>query len=149
MRHIDPMIIPGVTRVGPFATITPKELNDWLGMGPIIHICDPRGNTHLHNAVREGAKPFVIEFLLKRGVDVNARNEFGETALLIAARDGRGTLVDILLNSGADPNIPTKAGYYALTVATENGHEKVAAKLVARGAKLGLSRARKRIRSIR
>jgi hypothetical protein len=57
MRHIDPTTIPGVTRVGPFANITPEELRDWLGMGMIIHICDPRGNTHLHNAVREGAEP--------------------------------------------------------------------------------------------
>lgn len=137
MRHIDAMIMPGVTRVGRFANVTPKELNDWLGMGPIIHICDPRGNTHLHNAVREGAKPFVIEFLLERGVDLNARNEFGETALLIAARDGRGALVEILLNNGADPNIPTKAGYSALTMAKDNGHANVAERLVAHGAKPG------------
>jgi len=143
MRHVDPTIIPGVTRVGPFASITPKELKDWLGMGMIVHICDPRGNTHLHNAVREGAKPFVINFLLKKGLDVNARNEWGETALVIAARDGIDALVEILLNNGADPNIRTRAGYSALTMAKENGHAKVAERLVAHGAKPGRLRTRK------
>ena len=137
MRHVDPTKIPGVTRLGPFASITPKELKDWLGKGVIIHICDPRGNTHLHNAVREGAKPFVINFLLKRGLDVNARNERGDTALVIAARDGRDALVEILLNNGADPNLRTKAGYSALTIAKENGHANVAERLVAHGAKQG------------
>jgi hypothetical protein len=46
MRHIDSTKIPGVTRLGPFANIAPKELKDWLGKGVIIHITDPRGNTH-------------------------------------------------------------------------------------------------------
>jgi ankyrin repeat protein len=137
MRHLDPTKIPGVTRVGPFATISPKELKDWLGRGVIVHICDPRGNTHLHNAVREGAEPFVIKFLLERGVDVNARNEWGETALVIAARDGRDALVEILLNNGADPNIRTKAGYSALTMAKDNSHKSVAERLAAHGTKPG------------
>jgi hypothetical protein len=146
MRHIDPTKIPGVTRLGPFANIAPKELKDWLGKGVIIHITDPRGNTHLHNAVREGAKPFVIEFLLKRGVDVNARNDWGETALVIAARDGRDTLVETLLNNGADPNIRTNAGFSALTMAKENGHAKVAERLIVHRVKPGRSTTRKRIR---
>ena len=106
-------------------------------MGMIVHICDPRRNTHLHNAVHEGAKPFVIKFLLERGLDVNARNEWGETALVIAARDGSDALVEILLNNGADLNIRTRAGYSALTMAKDNGHANVAAWLVAHGAKPG------------
>lgn len=135
MRHVDHTNIPGVTYSGPFANITLKELRDWLGKGVIIHICDPRGNTHLHRAVMEGAKPFVIEFLLKRGVDVNARNEQGETALIIAAWYGRDELVEILLKKGADPNVKTRKGLSALKVASANGHAGIVKKLLGCGAK--------------
>jgi ankyrin repeat protein len=137
MKHVDPMIIPGVGCVGPFTNITRRELESWLGPHSLLHHCDPRRNTYLHNAVREGAKPFVIKYLLEKILDINTRNRWGETALVIAARDGRDALVKILLKNGADPNIPTIAGYSALTVATDNGHANVAEMLVAHGAKPG------------
>ncbi len=137
MRHVNPTKKPGVTHLGPFASITPKELKNWLGMGMKVHIRDPRGNTHLHNAVREGAKPFVINFLLKKGLAINAQNAWGETALFIAARDGRDALVEILLNNGADSKIRTNAGYSALGIAKSNGHARVAERLVAHRAKPG------------
>jgi hypothetical protein len=136
-KRFDHTNIPGVTYAGPFASITPKELKAWLGKGVIIHICDPRGNTHLHRAVMEGAKPFVIEFLLDRGVDINARNEAGETALIIAAWYGRHELVELLLKRGADPNVKTREGLSALKVASKNGHGSTVDMLLAHGAKPG------------
>jgi ankyrin repeat protein len=137
MRHVDHTNIPGVTYSGPFANITLKELKAWLGTGVIIHIPDPRGNTHLHRAVMEGAKPSVIEFLLKRGVDINARNEQGETALVIAAWYGREELVEILLKKGADPNMKAGKGLSALKVASALRYDGIVKKLLAHGAKPG------------
>lgn len=135
LTRLDHTNIPGVTYSGPFANITPKELKAWLGKGQILPVCDPRDNTYVHRAVMERAKPFVIEFLLDRGLDINARNEQGETALLIAAWNGTDDLVEVLLKRGADPNIKTRKGLSALKVASANGHTGIVKMLVAHGAK--------------
>jgi len=137
IRHVDHTNIPGVTYSGPFANITPQELKSWLGKGRILPVCDPRGNTYLHRAVTEGAKPFVIEFLLKRGVGIDTRNDQGETALIIAAWDGREELVELLLKKGADPNVKTRKGVTPLKVAKANGYDHIVKKLLAHGAKSG------------
>ncbi len=133
--RVDHTSIPGVTYTGAFAGMSLKELKACLGKGQIIQICDPRGNTYLHRAVMEGAKPFVIEFLLGRGLNANARNYAGETALYIAAWDGRKELVEILLNKGADPNVTTRKGLSALKAASDTGHSAIVQKLLAHGAK--------------
>ncbi|KIW00088.1 uncharacterized protein PV09_08274 [Verruconis gallopava] len=46
-----------------------------------------------------------LKWLLAQGVDPNARNEDGRTALTTAIRDNRVELVDLLLANGADPNV--------------------------------------------
>jgi uncharacterized protein len=137
LRRVDHTNIPGVTFVSPFTNIKPDELKTWLGKGALPPVCDPRGNTYLHRAVMEAAKPFVIEFLLKRGVDINAQNEQGETALVIAAWYGRAELVEILLKKGADPNVKTRKGLSALKVAKANGYDGIVRSLLAHGAKPG------------
>jgi ankyrin repeat protein len=137
IRHINHTNIPGATFLGPFAHISLQELKGWLGKGRILPICDPRGNSYLHRAIMEGAKPFVMEFLLKRGLNVNARNEQGETALILAAWYGRGDLVELLLKKGADPNLKTRKKLSALKIASENGHQGIVEKLLAYGAKPG------------
>jgi uncharacterized protein len=142
IRRVDHTNIPGVKFAGPLADITPEGLDDLLGKGRILPVCDPRENMYLHRAVMEGAEPFVIEYLLKRGVDINAQNAQGETALLIAAWTGRVELVEILLKKGADPNVKTHKGLSALKAATENGHAVIVRKLLAHGAGSGSRRRR-------
>jgi ankyrin repeat protein len=137
LRRVDYANIPGVTCSGTFADITPQGLKSWLGKDTILPVCDPRGNTYLHRAVTEGAKPFVIKFLLKRGVDIDARNQQGETALIIAAWYGREELAELLLKKGADANVKTRKGLTALKVAKANGYEGIVKKLLAYGAKSG------------
>jgi serine/threonine-protein phosphatase 6 regulatory ankyrin repeat subunit B len=85
----------------------------------------------------EGAKPFVIEFLLKRGLDINLQNEQGETALILAAWYGREDLVELLLKKGADPNLKTRKGLSALKVASANRYDNIVKKLRAYVAKSG------------
>ncbi|KDQ07605.1 hypothetical protein BOTBODRAFT_85936, partial [Botryobasidium botryosum FD-172 SS1] len=49
--------------------------------------------------------------LIRMGADVNAKNEFGHTALVTAAATGSPPAIHILLEHGADPLIYDQDGY--------------------------------------
>ena len=53
------------------------------GMGVDVNTADARGNTPLHDAVRNGFLP-VVEFLARHGADAQARNDRDQTALTLA-----------------------------------------------------------------
>ncbi len=85
-----------------------------------INTSDFRGNTPLHRAIIESASPPIIEFLINKGMDVNARNKKKETALFIAVTQGNTELVKVLPRRGADPNIETPKKKTRLKVASAN-----------------------------
>jgi ankyrin repeat protein len=72
--------------------------------------------------------------LLTQGVDINSRNRFGHTGLMIDAKNGHVELVHNLARAGADLNVTAKYNLSALMLAVINGHEDVAAELVRAGA---------------
>ncbi|KAJ3324775.1 hypothetical protein HDV06_006083 [Boothiomyces sp. JEL0866] len=51
-----------------------------------------------------------IMALIEAGVDLNVRNEYGQTPLFIATWKGHKKVVDILIRSGANENIPEYSG---------------------------------------
>src|SRR5665213_1201503 len=55
-----------------------------------------------------------VKSLLNKGVDVNAKNYIGMTALMRAAARGQTNMVEFLLDSGADINAKDKWGDTAL-----------------------------------
>lgn len=55
------------------------------------------------------ARP-VLDYLLGRGVDVNAKHNNGMTALMIAVQTGQRETVKLLLSKGADPNAKAQNG---------------------------------------
>ncbi len=61
------------------------------------------------------------KLLIDAGVDINAQNEAGKTALMDASVNGHTSLVEFLLQSGADINITDKNEKTALDYAIENG----------------------------
>lgn len=72
---------------------------------------------------------------LERGVDVNARNPAGGTALMIAAKRGHLETVRVLLEAGADPNLSLReVTYRALHTAAQEGHNQIVAQLLKYGA---------------
>src|SRR5690348_14425196 len=73
--------------------------------------------------------------ILSRGVDVNARNEHGMTALMRAARLGHGPAVRALLEHGADPNVARNDKFTALALAAFFGHTETVRILIEHGAK--------------
>ncbi|HEX9968176.1 MAG TPA: ankyrin repeat domain-containing protein [Solirubrobacterales bacterium] len=99
---------------------------------PIAAAEDP-GDT-LRRAASAGDLAKVKE-LLAAGVDVNAANAYGGTALAFAADKGHAAVVELLLERGADANI--KDRFYNATPlvwAVERGHAEIVRALLAKGA---------------
>jgi ankyrin repeat protein len=74
----------------------------------------------------------VVQALLDKGADVNAKGNLGTTALMGASLTGRLDVMQALLDKGADVNARTNNGMTALTVARNAA---VQALLVQAGAK--------------
>jgi uncharacterized protein len=71
---------------------------------------DHVGETPLMRASEVGVLP-VLQLLLKHGAVVDVREaNYGQTALMFAARAGHADVVATLLASGANPNVATKVG---------------------------------------
>jgi len=73
-----------------------------------VHARDGDENTPLHYAAY-GGHAHVIKELLRRGADVDARNEYGYTPLMLAAYNGHLAAALALLAHGADPK--ARSGY--------------------------------------
>lgn len=69
-------------------------------------------------------------------MDVNARNRYGQTALMLAAHAGHREVVEILIVHRADLDITAKFGLSALMLAIVAGHADVAHLLAKSGADL-------------
>jgi hypothetical protein len=87
----------------------------------------------LLNAAFEGDEAHLIEVLPYR-TDLNARDQFGATALAWMAVKGRANSVHKLLEAGARPDIPNKSGVTALMHAAQFDHVEVVRLLLNHGA---------------
>ena len=103
----------------------PGLVNDVLDLGASIEYRDNLGYTPLISASLLGY-PQAVELLISKGADVNARNEDGQTAIMVsvlglsanqvdmnASGDNQwhnrwANVVDILLQNGADTGVKNK-----------------------------------------
>jgi ankyrin repeat protein len=76
----------------------------------------------------------VLRAMLEQGEDVNARDQYGQTALMLAARLGHLEATQTLVDAGADLNHTAKYRLSALMLATINGRDAVVRLLVDTGA---------------
>jgi ankyrin repeat protein len=72
--------------------------------------------------------------LLDAGVAVDARDRYGQTALMLAAHRGHAALVTTLIDAGAALDVTAKYGLSALMLAVVGGHEECARALARAGA---------------
>jgi len=94
-------------------------------------------NPAWENAVKRG-DIHTVHVLVARGIDVNARDRYGQTALMLAAHAGYYEIVEALIASQADLNITAKFGLNALMLALIAGHADVAKLLAKSGADLSI-----------
>ncbi len=88
----------------------------------------------LNNAA--GGHKETIVLFLKGGMDINARGDRGETALMLAAVNHNIELLKFLIDNGAHVNDGDNNGYTALMFVSSEGDREVAGFLIGKGANM-------------
>ena len=94
-------------------------------------------DTAWEDAIKRGDDG-AVRVLLARGIDVDARDRYGQTALMLAAHDGHIQIVETLIAHRANLDVTAKFGLSALMLAIVAGHTEVARVLAKAGADLSL-----------
>ena len=124
--------------------ITPLFISVWLKQtecvrllldkGAALDVRGPSAMTPLH--VAASGPPELAALLLERKADTAARNELGNTPLLLAVREGTEETVKVLVEGGADVNAPNPmTGDGPLEVALQEGRPTIADYLRSKGAR--------------
>ena len=86
----------------------------------------------IHVAAWKGHR-YIVESLLNRGANIEAKNKDGCTALIAAARKGHRSTVECLLNRGVNIEAKDDNGHTALSAAAWYGHKSIVECLLNRG----------------
>lgn len=79
----------------------------------------------------------IVEFLIKKGADVNVKNKFCGTPLTTACENGNLSLVEMLLKNGANVTLDDSNEIVPLTAAHNHGHYEIVEKLIKNGCENG------------
>ncbi|KAI0885887.1 ankyrin [Annulohypoxylon maeteangense] len=85
----------------------------------LYNIPDSKGNLPLHYAAKSGNLDAVIALLKQDGIQVDSRNQCGQTALHLATDDNLADICSRLLKAGANINIKDNKGITPLHVAIQ------------------------------
>ena len=81
-----------------------------------------------------GGDGLCVKVLIVGGAEVNMQNKYGDTALMLAARNNTAACVSHILNAGDNVNLLNHHGQTAITMASKNGHLEGVRKLIEAGA---------------
>jgi hypothetical protein len=70
------------------------------------------------------------ELFIKAGMDINARDKDGSTALMVTSEKGESEMAQLLIQNGADVNANNIDGYTALMYAAYKGNVQIAELLI-------------------
>jgi len=110
-----------------------KPLSQEQILAEINHMSQEEKDKRLIS-VAENNNIKLVELLLQAGADINAKNNYGWTALMWASKYGYKDVVKLLIKAGADINAKTYSGWTALISASGNGHIDVVELLLQTGA---------------
>jgi len=119
-----------------------RQLNDNPFAGlyrfDVLRDVNTGGITALHHAVERGHK--VAELLIANGVDVNAKDEDGNTPLHYAVRLGRSRkdIIKLLIENGVDINAKNNDGQTPVDVALSRNRNEFVELLIEEGADVSL-----------
>jgi hypothetical protein len=80
----------------------------------------------------------VVKKLIENGVDINLKDGYGNTALILASQRGHLEVVKELIKNGADINLQSYIGYSALIYASSFNHLEIVKELIKNGADVDL-----------
>ncbi|KAL0384832.1 UNVERIFIED_CONTAM: PRA1 family protein E [Sesamum radiatum] len=116
-----------------------QQLDDGKGLAQTIaDIKDANKRGALHFAAREGQTEVCKYLLEELKMDVNTKDEDGETPLTHAARQGHTATAKYLVDCGADPSIPSELGTTALHHSAGIGDIELLKVLLAKGVNVDL-----------
>jgi ankyrin repeat protein len=75
-----------------------------------------------------------VELFLKAGMNINVRDNDGNTALMLASMTGDPEIINLLIGKGADVNARSASGYTALMYVSSKGDKATAKLLIEKGA---------------
>ena len=81
----------------------------------------------------------IVDYLLKRGAEINAKTQNGSTALFFAARFGHIEVVKLLLRNKADATVANENGETAVDWALKSDNTDIEALLREAGGRSGKS----------
>jgi hypothetical protein len=88
--------------------------------GVNVNLRDKRSNTTALEHAVQNANREMVQLLLASGADVNAKNDSGETVLMMLGNDATCDLVWDLINAGADVKVKDDSGETALMQAASS-----------------------------
>ena len=72
-----------------------------------------------------GEKYAISHLFIQEKVGLNAKDESGDTVLMIASRAGHFETVELLIENGADVDLQNKYGHTALMIARQYGYTRI------------------------
>lgn len=111
-----------------------KYLVESLKLNPSF--ANSAGETVLHKLARKPKQDDIIAYFIAKGVDVNHKDQEGNTAFLLAASTNNISTVKLLATKVADFNTSNKNGETALTFAVRTAPVAVISFLLDKGAKI-------------
>ncbi|KID85179.1 NACHT and Ankyrin domain protein [Metarhizium guizhouense ARSEF 977] len=94
-----------------------------LEKGAYIQATDKNENSMALSVASQRGFKVIVELLLEKSADINARESDGSTALMTAAMNRHDTVMELLLAKNADINAKNIHGRTALCMAAELGDE--------------------------